>query len=123
MAIPISLDASALRACIHAFIDARLQDKLNKLNDDEHEQRVKLLEEHRPAVWLEGAAKRVAQIQLATHTLKPIHPDARGSNLHVRDSLPEQPGLVSSRILQEADDDVVGNAAALDVFKLLKIEL
>ena len=122
MAIPISLDASALRACIHAFIDARLQDKLNKLNDDEHEQRVKLLEDHRPAVWLESAAKRVAQIQLATHTLKPIHPDARGSNLHVRDSLPEQPGLASSRILQEADDDVVGNAAALDVFKLLKIE-
>jgi CRISPR-associated protein Csy1 len=122
MAIPISSDASALRANIHAFIDARLQDKLDKLKDDEHEQRAKLREEHRPAVWLESAAKRVSQIQLATHTLKPIHPDARGTNLHVRSPAPELNGLVSSRILQKPDDDVVGNAAALDVFKLLKLE-
>lgn len=122
MAIAPSPDASALRACIHSFIDSRLQDKLDKLKADEHEQRAKLLEEHRPAVWLESAAKRVSQIQLATHTLKPIHPDARGSNLHVRSSEPELAGLVSSRILQSPDDDVVGNAAALDVYKLLKIE-
>ena len=122
MAIPLSPDASALRASIHAFINARLQDKLDKLKDDEHEQRAKLLEEHRPAVWLESAAKRVSQIQLATHTLKPIHPDARGSNLHVRSSEPELAGLVSSRMLTAPDDDVVGNAAALDVYKLLKVE-
>lgn len=122
MAIPLSPDARALRASIHAFIDSRLQDKLDKLKADEHEQRAKLQEEHRPANWLESAAKRVSQIQLATHTLKPIHPDARGSNLHVRSHEPERAGLVSSRILQAADDDVVGNAAALDVYKLLKVE-
>ena len=122
MATALSRDASALRACIHAFIDTRLQDKLDKLKPDEHEQRAKLLEEHRPANWLESAARRVGQIQLATHTLKPIHPDARGSNLHVRSGEPELAGLVSSRILHAPDDDVVGNAAALDVFKLLKVE-
>ena len=122
MAVPLSPDVSALRANIHAFIDARLQEKLDKLKDDEHEQRAKLLEEHQPAVWLENAAKRVSQIQLATHTLKPIHPDARGSNLHVRSSVPELAGLVSSRIPTAPDDDVVGNAAALDVYKLLKVE-
>lgn len=122
MATAISPDASALRAGIHAFIDSRLQDKLDKLKPDEHEQRAKLLEEHHPANWLESAAKRVSQIQLATHTLKPIHPDARGSNLYVRSDAPELAGLVSSRILQAPDDDVVGNAAALDVYKLLKLE-
>jgi len=120
MAIPP--EAGALRALIHEFIQSRLQDKLDKLKPDEHDKRTQLLDDHHPNNWLASAAKRVSQIQLATHTLKPIHPDARGSNLHVRGSEPEQPGLVSSRTLSEPDDDVVGNAAALDVYKLLKLE-
>ncbi len=122
MAIPLSPDASALRAGIHAFIDARLQDKLDKLKDDEHEQRAKLLEEHRPAVWLESAAKRFKKAQLATHTLKPIHPDARGTNPYVPPSEEELPGLVSSRLLKDPAVDVVVNAAALDVWALLQLE-
>ncbi len=122
MATPISPEAGALRALIHEFIRSRLQDKLDKLKADEQDKRTQLLEDHQPVNWLACAAKRVGQIQLATHTLKPIHPDARGSNLHVPTSEAELPGLVSSSILSEPDDDVVGNAAALDVYKLLKLE-
>ncbi len=58
-----------------------------------------------------------------THTLKPIHPDARGSNLH---SLPQAPGNRASPVPMRLGDklvsDVVGNAAALDVFKFLSLQ-
>lgn len=113
---------AALRDLIHTFIRTRLQAKLDKLADDDSK-RQQLLDDHRPEVWLADAARRVAQIQLATHTLKPIHPDARGSSLHAPPGDTDLPGLVSSHCLAgNWDDDVVGNAAALDVFKLLKLE-
>ncbi|HWV09620.1 MAG TPA: type I-F CRISPR-associated protein Csy1 [Pseudomonas sp.] len=113
---------AALRDLIHTFIHTRLQAKLDKLADDDPK-RQQLLDEHRPEAWLADAARRVAQIQLATHTLKPIHPDARGSNLHAPPVEGVLPGLVSSHCLVGRwDDDVVGNAAALDVFKFLKLE-
>ncbi|MFK0894817.1 type I-F CRISPR-associated protein Csy1 [Pseudomonas paraeruginosa] len=58
-----------------------------------------------------------------THTLKPIHPDARGSNLHSLPQAPGQPGLAGSHELgDKLVSDVVGNAAALDVFKFLSLE-
>ncbi|CAD5106712.1 type I-F CRISPR-associated protein Csy1 [Zestomonas carbonaria] len=123
MAIALSEDAASLRDLIHTFIHSRLQTKLDKLKPDEHDKRQQLIDDHRPHNWLADAARRVGQIQLATHTLKPIHPDARGSNLHAPPQPQELPGLVSSHCLGERwDDDVVGNAAALDVFKLLKLE-
>lgn len=111
-----------LRTLIHEFIHTRLQDKLDKLKADDYDTRARLITEHQPSNWLASAAARVHQIQLASHTLKPIHPDARGSNLHVPVREAELPGLVSSQILSEPDDDVVGNAAALDVYKLLKLK-
>ncbi|MDF5867093.1 type I-F CRISPR-associated protein Csy1 [Pseudomonas aeruginosa] len=58
-----------------------------------------------------------------THTLKPIHPDARGSNLHSLPQAPGQPGLAGSHELGDRlVSDVVGNAAALDVFKFLSLQ-
>lgn len=122
MAIPISPEAAALRALIHAFIASRLQNKLDKLKDDEHEQRAKLLEEHRPGVWLESAAKRFKNAQVATHTLKPAHPDARGTNPYILNTEKELPGLISSRLLQDPVVDVVVNAGALDVWALLQLK-
>lgn len=122
MATKSTPQSAALRDLIHTFIHTRLQAKLDKLADDDPK-RQQLLEEHRPEIWLTDAARRVAQIQLATHTLKPIHPDARGSNLHASPTERELPGSVSSHCLAgHWDDDVVGNAAALDVFKFLKLE-
>lgn len=122
MATSSTPTSAALRDLIHDFIHTRLEAKLDKLADDDPK-RQPLLDAHRPDTWLADAARRVAQIQLATHTLKPIHPDARGSNLHVPPAAADLPGLVSSHCLAgQWDDDVVGNAAALDVFKLLKLE-
>lgn len=72
--------------------------------------------------WIADAARRVAQIQAVTHSLKAIHPDARGANLYAApQSLPRH-GLVGSHCLSDdAAIDVVGNAAALDVYKFLRL--
>lgn len=120
----LQTNAQALRQAIQSFIDERLQAKLDKLRPDDEEKRQALIEGHRREVWLADAARRVGQIQLASHTLKPIHPDARGSNLYVIPESPGTPGLVGTHSLKgELAHDVVGNAAALDVFKFLNLEL
>lgn len=116
-------EVTALRGLIREFLQDRLQAKLDKLKPDEISKREQLEAAHELPAWLTDAARRVAQIQLASHTLKPIHPDARGTNIHVRDEVSETPGLVGTHGLSsERDHDVVGNAAALDVFKFLSLE-
>lgn len=111
------------RAAIHGFIRERLQAKLDKLKEDDPK-RQELLEQHLPHVWLEDAARRVQQIHAVTHSLKPIHPDARGTNLYVEPRELARRDVVGSHVLGEAfTADVVGNAAALDVYKLLKLDV
>jgi CRISPR-associated protein Csy1 len=106
-----------------AFIQERLQAKLDKLKDDDPK-REELLTQHQHGVWIEDAARRVSQIQAVTHSLKPIHPDARGTNLYVEPgSLPSLHELGSHALGQAFAGDVVGNAAALDVYKFLKLEV
>lgn len=119
----LTKDALPLRKLIHDFIQGRLQEKLDKLKPDESDKRAEQEASHQPVAWLRAAARRVSQISLATHTIKPIHPDARGTNLFVRHQLSAAPGIVGSN---EADcsrfPDIVGNAAALDVYKMLSLE-
>ncbi len=111
-----------LQSLIHGFLSERLNAKLEKLAEHAPK-RNKLLEQFQPEVWLEDAARRVAQIQAVTHSLKPIHPDARGSSLfHEPASMPALDEVGSHLLGSAFDTDVVGNAAALDVYKLLKIE-
>ncbi|MBE0689389.1 MAG: type I-F CRISPR-associated protein Csy1, partial [Anaerolineae bacterium] len=63
-------------------------------------------------------------IQAVTHVLKATHPDARGSSLHVAPrSLPRHEEIGSHLLGEDFAEDVVGNAAALDVFKFLKTEV
>ncbi|RPE79789.1 type I-F CRISPR-associated protein Csy1 [Vulcaniibacterium tengchongense] len=74
--------------------------------------------------WLADAVRRVGQIQAVTHVLKATHPDARGSSLHVApNALPQRAEIGSHVLGGNFAEDVVGNAAALDVFKFLKIEV
>lgn len=69
------------RAAIEHFLQERLASKLDKLAADDPK-RSELLVQYTPAAWLADAARRVAQIQTVTHSLKPIHPEARGTNLY-----------------------------------------
>lgn len=113
----------SFKAAVHAFIRERLQAKLEKLGEDDPK-RQELLTQHEPAVWLEDAARRVQQIQAVTHSLKPIHPEARGTNLYVEPSqLPALAELGSHALGADFVGDVVGNAAALDVYKFLKLQV
>lgn len=115
---------SDYREAIHAFLLERLNARLEKLKADEEGKRSELIAQHQPNPWLEDAARRVQQIQAVTHSLKPIHPDARGTNLYVEPStLPPLTELGSHALGERFVGDVVGNAAALDVYKLLKLEV
>ncbi|MBX3659865.1 MAG: type I-F CRISPR-associated protein Csy1 [Ramlibacter sp.] len=115
---------SNYREAIHAFLQERLHTKLEKLKPDEEGKRTELNAQHQHSAWLEDAARRVQQIQAVTHSLKPIHPDARGTNLYVEPrTLPPLAELGSHALGERFVGDVVGNAAALDVYKLLKLEV
>ncbi len=113
---------SALRAVIGEFLQERLQAKLDKLKDDQDEARQALQQAFQPATWIADAAKRVGQIQQVTHALKYTHPDAKGSNLNQPGNTAAGELLVGSHTLgEQLTPDVVGNAAALDVYKFLRL--
>lgn len=115
--------SSRIRATLHAFINERFEGKLDKLADDDPK-RIELTHQHQPDAWLEDAARRVRQIQAVTHSLKPIHPDARGTNLYIPpDQLAQHACMGSHALGNDFTGDVVGNAAALDVYKLLKLDV
>lgn len=109
----------AFRLTIANFIEARREAKL-KGKEDEADAASKYDYE----TWLADAARRVSQIQAVTHVLKATHPDARGSSLHVPpDTLPTHTEIGTHVLGGDFAEDVVGNAAALDVFKFLKLEI
>lgn len=123
--LPDPPTSATLRTVVETFIQERLQLKLDKLGDSDEDaaRRLQLLGEHRREIWLADAARRVAQIQLASHTLKHIHPDARGTSVYLSPPFFTDAALVGTHVLgPDRADDVVGNAAALDVFKFLKLE-
>lgn len=72
--------------------------------------------------WIADAARRARQIQAVTHALKATHPDARGTSLYRPPAELAQHPLVGNQCLAEDfAGDVVGNAAALDVYKFLRV--
>lgn len=118
----VTQSVRGLRAAMEQFLHERLQSKLEKLADDDPK-REALQAQFQFDAWVGSAAARAGQIQLVTHSLKPIHPDAKGTNLYVAPTELARPGLVGSGVLGNAfQGDVVGNAAALDVYKFLKVE-
>ena len=120
---PVTGGKAGWRAEIEKFLQERLQTKLDKLKPDDP-QRDEVIASFARAVWLEDAARRVQQIQAVTHSLKPIHPDARGTNLYVEPAqLPVLAELGSHALGADFVGDVVGNAAALDVYKFLTLQV
>ena len=111
-----------LRALIAGFLKKRLDDKLDKLKDDDP-RHAEFRQQFIPESWLGDAARRVSQIQAVTHSLKPLHPDAKGTSLYSPPHAQPVLEVVGSHCLgNEFTSDVVGNAAALDVYKFLKLE-
>lgn len=130
-------EASELRGLIQKFIEDRLAPKLEIIEKkiaseddsgkrkDLEDKKEKLLRDYQPETWLANAAKRATQIKMVTHAIKYSHPDARGTSIYA--SYPyhmnQQTAFIGSHTVNDiANSDVVGNAAALDVFKFLKLE-
>lgn len=118
-------ESQRLKAAIARFLrEDRLQPKLDKLKDDDDEARQKLIAEHQPASWIADAARRVGQIQQVTHAIKFTHPSADGSSLSSAGNPAAGASVVGSHVLGgAAAADVVGNAAALDVYKFLRLSV
>lgn len=117
-----SARSAALRQLMQTFIDERLTTKLEKLEPDDPKY-AELQEQYRFDNWVEDAARRVSQLQVVTHTLKATHPDAKGSSLFIPPEALSTTPWVGSHLLDNGyATDVVGNAAALDVYKFLKLE-
>lgn len=118
----VSRKSTALRAVIENFLQERFDAKVAKLAEGDP-RREALAAQFQVEAWVEDAARRVNQLQVVTHALKPIHPDARGTNLYAPPQIQGKGHQVGSHCLgNEFDVDVVGNAAALDVYKFLKLE-
>lgn len=108
------------RHTINAFIQERRDAKLKGAEASDALSAAK----YEYATWLADAARRVGQIQAVTHVLKATHPDARGSSLHVApQTLPRHREVGSHMLGSDYAQDIVGNAAALDVYKFLKLEV
>lgn len=116
----LSPRAIAFRQAIVAFIAERRENKLKGLSEDKAAELEAKYEYH---AWLADAARRVGQIQAVTHVLKATHPDARGSSLHKPPTSLPCHAEIGSHSLASYQDDIVGNAAALDVYKFLKIDV
>ncbi|MBT2785778.1 MULTISPECIES: type I-F CRISPR-associated protein Csy1 [unclassified Halomonas] len=114
--------AAEIRSGIKAFLKERFDTKAEKLAPDDPKYQA-LVEQFQFDTWINDAARRVGQLQVVTHSLKPIHPDAKGSNLYAPPESLNNHYLVGSHVLPaDFAGDVVGNAAALDVYKFLKLQ-
>ncbi|MCT8346993.1 type I-F CRISPR-associated protein Csy1 [Photorhabdus temperata] len=118
---------------LEAF-DKEAKKKLAKLNSSEDivlvqqefaKQRKELEKCYTVGNWLDDAASRASQIRLATHVLKFTHTDARGSSILAVQSKSNAIGdiqYLSTATLHKPAIDAAGNAAALDLAKLLLTE-
>lgn len=85
------------------------------------QERQELEVKYQPRNWLTDAARRAGQISLVTHAAKFTHGDSKSSSIY-RETVGDE-GYLSTAVLANVAADAVGNAAALDVAKLLQTEV
>ena len=121
MLTPLSGRPQELRVLIADFLSERRDEKPAKAGPDDL-LGAKLNEKFQHAAWIDDAAQRVSRLQAATHTLKPMHKDAKGTSVKRPPSTLTQRAEVGTHCLDDNFAlDVVGNAAYLDVYKFLKL--
>jgi len=122
---------AGFKEVIGSFLKKRREDKMGKSgkiledgsNGDDRSSMEELESEYSPSVWIGKAAQRASQLQAATHILKATHQSAQGSSLYCDPVKLSDHGFPGSHILgAQFFLDVVGNAAALDVYKFLSLE-
>lgn len=116
-----SARTSSFTSTITQFINERREAKLKGVPGDDN---ATVAAKYDYGTWLADAARRVTQIQAVTHVLKGTHPDARGTSLYIEPGSMVAHAEVGSHMLGDGyATDIVGNAAALDVYKFLKLEV
>ncbi|WP_387468179.1 type I-F CRISPR-associated protein Csy1 [Photorhabdus sp. RM323S] len=137
------MNVSGLSRLIVEYIESRKQQKLDSFDKEAEkklakldlaedivftqqeitEQRKELEERYEVRNWLDDAANRAKQISLVTHALKFTHSDAKGSSIFATSSNSKESNKYLSTVtLHKPAIDAVGNAAALDIAKLLQTE-
>lgn len=133
------MSQNGLASFIVSYIDGRRQPKLEAFEKDAQKKLAAVAEaervltqqqllEERSALeqrydvrnWLTDAAARAGQISLVTHAAKYTHSDSKGSSVYASPHSEEH--YLSTATLHKPAVDAVGNAAALDVAKLLQTE-
>jgi len=142
----VMTEATALKELIQSFLQIRLDEKLDKLKkkedkqqqllvdrcqlelliddikDEYEETRQSLSDSYQPEAWLDNKSLRVKELTLVTHAVKYQNSDAKGSSLYAAKEKADS-FWVSTACLKHPANDVVGNAAALDVYKFLQLRL
>lgn len=85
------------------------------------QERQELEARYLPRNWLTDAAKRAGQIKLVTHGAKFSHGDSKASSFYLDTSANES--YLNTASLAKVATDAIGNAAALDVAKLLQTDV
>lgn len=98
------------------------QEEADRVRIELSQKRAELENQYQVAEWLTDASRRAGQISLVTHALKFTHSDARGSSIF-SPATAQQAAYLSTNTLNKPALDAVGNAAALDVAKLLQTEV
>ena len=113
-----------IRAVIRDFLKKRLEAKIDRPQQADAV-RASLQTRFDHATWIDAAARRVQALQVVTHTLKPAHPKADGTNLFCRPLGMASLTVVGSHCLGSdfTSDVSVKNAAHLDVHQFLKLPL
>jgi len=116
-----------LDPAIQEFLNDRkeiwLKKKINNKISDEEKVEIErqALDEFSLATWLPNAATRAKQLSLVSHPGKFSHPSAKISSIIAKAERTPDGFLRTGNV--SADLDVLGNAAAMDVYKFLSIVL
>ena len=102
---------------IVTFLDGRKQKPLKEGKKSAAE----IESDYSTLVWVANAAQRAAQLSLVSHPAKFSHPDARATPVLFAGEYKADGFLRSGNAY--AGQDVVGNAAALDVYAFLSLPL
>jgi CRISPR-associated protein Csy1 len=130
------MSQKGLTGFVVEYIDKRRQTRLDTFDKDAAkrlngadatlesqilQERRELEQRYETRAWLTDAASRAGQISLVTHAAKFTHGDAKSSSIFTQTEA--QDGYLSTSTLAKPAADAVGNAAALDVAKLLQTEV
>lgn len=121
MAVTSPERRKSLEALINSFLQERLQSKLDGLASDDPKVD-EITRQHELSTWIAAKAKQAQSMSVATHIVKPMHPDAKGTELYVRPQDLPKTQYLGSCCVDSPALDLVGNAAYLDMYPFLVLD-